>query len=81
MSDEKSEGNLVKKTCKELGITQKELAEMLEVSQDTVTNWSKNRPKTMIKTLLEALIYKKRFEEISKIVNFQIKSYNNPNFS
>ncbi len=33
------EENLVKKTCRELGITQKELAERLGVTQRTITNW------------------------------------------
>ena len=39
---EKSEEkvNLVKKTCKELGITQKELAEKIGVSVRTLTNWN-----------------------------------------
>jgi DNA-binding XRE family transcriptional regulator len=44
MSDEmenKQEVNLVKKTCKELGITQKELAEKIGVTSHTITNWSK----------------------------------------
>lgn len=31
--------NPVKKVCRELGITQKELAEELGVTQNTVTNW------------------------------------------
>ena len=38
MSDE----NIVKKTCRELGITQKELAERLDVPQSTVSGWAKN---------------------------------------
>lgn len=36
----KSEINLVKQTCKELGVTQKELAERIGVSDGTVRNWS-----------------------------------------
>jgi len=32
--------NIVKKTCKELGITQKELAERLEVPQPTISRWA-----------------------------------------
>ena len=32
--------NIVKRTCKELGITQKELAERLGVNDVTVRNWS-----------------------------------------
>ena len=34
--------NIVKKTCKELGITQKELAERMGVAENTVGNWSRN---------------------------------------
>ena len=32
--------NIVKKTCKELGVTQKELAERLGVNDGTVRKWS-----------------------------------------
>ena len=38
MADE----NIVKKTCKELGITQKELAERMGVAEGTMRNWSSN---------------------------------------
>jgi transcriptional regulator with XRE-family HTH domain len=38
--NEDKELNLVKKTCKELGITQKELAEKIGVSVRTLTNWN-----------------------------------------
>jgi predicted transcriptional regulator len=34
------EENLVKKTCRELGITQKELAEIMKVSLPTINRWS-----------------------------------------
>jgi predicted transcriptional regulator len=37
---ENSEENLVKKTCRELGITQKELAEKLNLSLPTINRWS-----------------------------------------
>ncbi len=37
------EENLVKKTCRELGITQKELAERIGISEKTVNNWANNR--------------------------------------
>jgi transcriptional regulator with XRE-family HTH domain len=39
------EENLVKKTCKELGITQKELAEKIGITEKTVNNWVNNRVK------------------------------------
>ncbi len=32
--------NIVKKACKELGITQKELAERLGAAEQTVRNWA-----------------------------------------
>jgi DNA-binding XRE family transcriptional regulator len=34
------EENLVKKTCRELGITQKELAEITKFKEQTIRNWS-----------------------------------------
>jgi transcriptional regulator with XRE-family HTH domain len=34
------EENLVKKTCRELGITQKELAEKTGIAEQTIRNWS-----------------------------------------
>jgi len=33
--------NIVKLTCKELGIMQKELAERIGVSETTITNWAR----------------------------------------
>ncbi|MDR2790236.1 MAG: helix-turn-helix transcriptional regulator [Campylobacteraceae bacterium] len=33
--------NIVKKTCKELGITQKELAARIRVHEETVSKWSR----------------------------------------
>ena len=36
-----NEENLVKKTCKELGITQKELAEKTKYSEAVISRWSK----------------------------------------
>jgi DNA-binding transcriptional regulator YiaG len=37
---EQIEENLVKKTCRELGITQKELAEITKFKEQTIRNWS-----------------------------------------
>ena len=34
--------NLVRKTCKELGITQKELAKETGFSEDSISKWNKN---------------------------------------
>jgi DNA-binding XRE family transcriptional regulator len=40
---EQIEENLVKKTCRELGITQKELAEKIGVSRQTIYDWSSGK--------------------------------------
>ncbi|MDR3162549.1 MAG: helix-turn-helix domain-containing protein [Helicobacteraceae bacterium] len=34
--------NIIKQTCKELGITQKELAEKIGVAEQTIYNWNAN---------------------------------------
>ena len=39
--EENKNDNLVKKTCKELGITQKKLAELTGYSVDTVSKWNR----------------------------------------
>jgi DNA-binding XRE family transcriptional regulator len=68
--NEDSELNLVKKTCKELGITQKELANFFEVSAQTVSNWSRDfdRGKLEKTTIvaLEGLLYKQKLENIKE---------------
>jgi len=53
-----AEENIVKRTCKELGITQKELAERLGVSKPSVDRWASTgeipeSSKKLIKLLLE----------------------------
>ena len=37
---EQKENNIVKKVCKELKVSQKELAELIGASEGTVRNWS-----------------------------------------
>jgi len=59
-----NEENLVKKTCKELGVTQKELAEMLEVTETTIMRWGKKRLDKVTQILLEGLLYKKKFQDL-----------------
>ncbi len=39
-TEKDKEENLVKKTCRELGITQKELAERTKFKAQTIRNWS-----------------------------------------
>jgi DNA-binding XRE family transcriptional regulator len=48
--EEKTEENLVKKTCRELGITQKELAEKIGVTDRTLSKYvtTKYIPKNII---------------------------------
>jgi len=41
LENEDSELNLVKKTCKELGVNQKQLAEITGFSINSITRWNK----------------------------------------
>jgi DNA-binding XRE family transcriptional regulator len=70
---EQIEENLVKKTCRELGITQKELAEIFYVTPHTITNWVRGKMEETHKIALKGLIYKKRLEDIQKkIINVNL---------
>ena len=64
--------NLVKQTCKELGITQKELAERIGVHNVTVRNWtSKGNIPEMAKNMMILLVEKKELVNyVSKMKNF-----------
>jgi len=55
--------NIVKETCKKLGLTQKELAERLDVPQSTVSGWAKNDIPKMTQFALELLIKNKDLED------------------
>jgi transcriptional regulator with XRE-family HTH domain len=72
---EEIEENLVKKTCRELGITQKELAEKIGVSPEAISRWNRGTnqiPKTvelLFLTILENLNYKKIDRELLKFRN------------
>ncbi len=63
-----SEENLVKKTCRELGITQKELAEIMGVSRQTINNWATEKIRTpkILEVLHELLIIKDKYELAKK---------------
>ena len=68
---EKVEENLVKKTCKELGITQKELAERIGVSNNTVSSWKNDKqpmPKWSLK-LLKLLQIEIKYNELISLLN------------
>ena len=60
--------NIVKKTCAELGITQKELAEMLDVSQSAISLWQKGEIPKMANLALTLMLENKECKEkLSKI--------------
>jgi len=63
-----SEENLVKKTCKELGITQQELADMFGVSRQTINNWATEKIRTpkILEVLHELLIIKNKYNIAKK---------------
>lgn len=63
--------NIIKQTCKELGITQKELAERMGVSVDTISNWSTAKtytPKWALE-LFRLMILEKNMGEINAKAN------------
>ncbi|MCD4699779.1 MAG: helix-turn-helix domain-containing protein [Phycisphaerae bacterium] len=59
MSDKQ---NIVKSTCQELGITQKELAERLGVTTSAISQWNTDVPK-MAQIALELLIENHRLNK------------------
>ncbi len=74
MSEVEKEENLVKKTCRELGITQKELAEKIGVAPVSISRWSRGEhqiPKN-IELLFITLIENHKFQAINReIINFK----------
>jgi DNA-binding XRE family transcriptional regulator len=72
------EENLVKKTCRELGITQKELAERIGVTEKTISSWAREKveiPKNfprLIELLKIELSYKEILQAINRTSNLQI---------
>jgi transcriptional regulator with XRE-family HTH domain len=70
MADE----NIVKQTCKELGITQKQLAEILGVAEDTVSKWSRgiiDTPKIALKTF-ELLKVERKYNTIKQFFSDEL---------
>ena len=66
------EENIVKKVCKELGITQKELAEMLEVQPSAVSNWNSGKIPKMVEILLNQMLELKECKDkLKKLQNFK----------
>ncbi|MBN2895035.1 MAG: helix-turn-helix domain-containing protein [Campylobacterales bacterium] len=66
------EENVVKLTCKKLGITQKELAERLGVSKPTVERWAQDevpaQAQNQVELLLENHQLKKELEELKSAI-------------
>jgi transcriptional regulator with XRE-family HTH domain len=65
-STENSEENLVKKTCRELGITQKELAEITKIDKANISRWNSNQRKipSYIEIYLETLLRLNHYEKV-----------------
>ena len=69
MGDKK---NIVKETCKELGITQKELADILGVKPSAVSNWvNGDIPKMAQLVLSQMLEIKNLKEKVEKLKTFK----------
>jgi transcriptional regulator with XRE-family HTH domain len=66
--------NIVKKTCKELDITQKELAARIKVHEETVSKWSRGTTPTpgWAIELFKLLKLEKKFNIIKHVFNEQI---------
>ena len=72
--NEVSELNLVKKTCKELGITQKELAEQIGVSRQTVSDWATGRGNIskIINLLLTLMVEQKECQKFKNTIQKEL---------
>jgi transcriptional regulator with XRE-family HTH domain len=68
------EENLVKKTCKELGITQKELAEKTGFSKESISKWNNGSkiPKSAV-NFFHTIVELDKYQKISNLI-YQIKS-------
>lgn len=68
----RSKDNIVKRACKELGITQKELADILGVSKPSVERWAQGETPeqavNQINLLLENVSLKKELEELKNAI-------------
>ena len=65
---EDKEENIVKRTCKELGITQKELAEKLDIPQSTMARWQSGDIPKMSKLALELILENKELKDDMNIL-------------
>ncbi len=67
------DNNIIKQTCKMLGITQKELAERIGVSDSTVRHWNLNNEvpiiaKNFINIMIENIELKQRFKKVENFL-------------
>jgi transcriptional regulator with XRE-family HTH domain len=68
------EESLVKKTCQELGITQKELANITGYTEQAISRWNKGSEmsksvEVLLNTMIELSKYKKVIPELTNIKN------------
>jgi len=73
--EQEENARLIKSTCYELGMKQKELAEYIGVSEDTIGKWARGvvSMPNMAKKLFELLLIEKKFKELKKIFSDTIK--------
>jgi DNA-binding transcriptional regulator YiaG len=67
---EEKEENLVKKTCRELGITQKELAKYFGVTPKTVSDWAVERYKlpSNFNLIIDLINSKQELEILKRVI-------------
>jgi transcriptional regulator with XRE-family HTH domain len=71
------EENLVKKTCKELGITQKELAKKLGISDRTLSKYATNKIPKNIENHLKLIVENKKQKDVFKNLKSSILEVQN----
>lgn len=66
--------NIVKKTAKELGMTQKQLAEYIGVHEDTVSKWSRGAVSvpTWALKMFELLKTERKYNTIKQIISDEL---------
>lgn len=67
-----TQDNIVKRVCKELNITQRQLAEKLDVSEPTIAKWNNGKIPKMAQLALEQMLEIREYEaKIQNIKNFK----------
>jgi len=68
---DREEENIIEKTCRELGVNQKQLAEKIGVSSNTISGWKNGKqpmPKWAFK-LLEFSKIENKYEQLISLLN------------